>query len=113
MRSLLCGLLLLASACGLDRNIDRKVTIHQGVYGLLVDAQDQPALNVAVFVYAAGHVGAPAMTTSDRDGVYQIALPPGDYTLCTMGCTVIAVPASGKVRYDWTGGPAGGHWDKL
>ena len=47
MRYLLFALLV--SGCGLDRNIEGKVTIGQGVYGLLVQGcdssgcQDQPA----------------------------------------------------------------------
>jgi hypothetical protein len=93
----------------MDRNIEDKVTINQGVYGLLV-AADVPAANQNVVVYAAGANGEFATATSDRDGVYQIDLPNGDYTLCTSACTPITTPSSSLVRYDWTNGPGGGHW---
>jgi hypothetical protein len=111
--------LALVSACGLDRNIENKVTIDQGVYGLLIEGcdtsgcQDQPAAGTEVLVYAAGQNGAAATTTSDTDGVYQIPLPPGDYMLCTYNCTTITVPDAARVRYDWTSGQGGGDWQKL
>lgn len=109
----------LFSACGLDRNIESKVTIKQGVYGLLVEGcqasgcQDQPAANHPVIIYTAGQSGTYATETSDVDGVYQIDLPVGDYTLCTSACTPISIPTESKVRYDWTSGPGGGHWERL
>ena len=111
---------LALAACGLDRNIDSKVTIHQGVYGLLVSAcdssgcQDQPAVGEMVTVYSptqhdpAGY----ATAKSDGDGVFQVELPSGDYTLCTQICTPISVDGD-RVRYDWTSGPGGGRWDKI
>ena len=107
MRYLL--LMVLAAGCGVDRNIEDKVTIDQGVYGLLV-AADLPAAKQDVVVYAAGDAGEFARATSDHDGVYQIDLPNGDYTLCTSACTPISTPSNTLVRYDWTNGPGGGHW---
>ncbi len=107
-----------AAGCGVDLNIESKVTIQQGVYGLLIagcdttGCQDQVASNEHVVVYAAGQSGSYATADSDRDGVYQIDLPAGDYTLCTSSCTAISVPANDRVRYDWTSGPGGGHWDR-
>ena len=116
MRYLLFALLL--GGCGLDRNIEGKVTIGQGVYGLLVQGcdsagcQDQPAGGEHVTVYAASASSAFASTDSDSDGVYQIELPGGDYTLCTYSCVQISVPGAATVRYDWTSGPGGGHWSR-
>jgi hypothetical protein len=111
---------LLAVGCGsVDRNIEDQITIDQGVYGLLISGcdtsgcQDQPDKGEAVMVYVAGENHVHAMDMSDRDGVYQIDLEPGDYTLCTYSCTPITVPAASTVRYDWTSGPGGGHWDDL
>ena len=105
-------LLVLIAGCGLDRNIEGKITIHQGVYGLLVD-QDLPVANAHLVVLAAGQRGTYADATSDRDGVYQIELPVADFTLCTSSCTPITVQGSATVRYDWTSGPGGGHWERL
>jgi hypothetical protein len=51
--------------------------------------------------------------TSDSNGVYQVDLEGGDYTLCTYSCTQISLPAASKVRADWTSGPGGGHWDTM
>ncbi|MBV8761358.1 MAG: hypothetical protein JO257_28935 [Deltaproteobacteria bacterium] len=116
MRYLLFALLL--GGCGLDRNIEGKVTIDQGVYGLLVHGcdssgcQDQPAGGEHVTVYSASASSAYANADSDSDGVYQINLPAGDYTLCTYSCTPISVPDASIVRYDWTSGPGGGHWQR-
>ncbi len=116
MRYLLFVLVL--GGCGLDRNIEGKVTIDQGVYGLLVQGcdtsgcQDQPAGGEHVTVYAASGNGAFATADSDSDGIYQISLPGGDYALCTYSCTQISVPAAATVRYDWTSGPGGGNWQR-
>ena|ERR1051326_8477360 len=117
MRHLLFSLLVAAGlgGCGLDRNIEDKVSIDQGVYGLLVTTcdssgcVDQPAANEHVMVFAAASQGAYKSAVSDPDGIYQIMLPEGDYTLCVSACTQIRVP-SGTVRYDWTSGPGGGSW---
>jgi len=62
-------------------------------------------------VYAATSSGAYATITSDGQGVYQIKLPIGDYTICTSGCITISTSDS-TVRYDWTDGPGGGTWNK-
>lgn len=104
-------------ACGsVDHEIEDQITIEQGVYGLLISGcdtsgcQDQPAAGELVTVYATGAVGAFSKVTSDDDGVYQIDLAAGDYTLCTYSCVTVSVPAHAKVRYDWTSGPGGGRW---
>ena len=104
-------------ACGsVDHDIEDQVTIEQGVYGLLIagcdtsGCQDQPAAGEEVVVFAAGAKNAFTQATSDSNGVYQINLVAGDYTLCTYNCTTITVPANTKIRYDWTSGPGGGHW---
>ena len=112
-------LAVLVCGCGLDRNIDGKVTIEQGVYGQLIEGcdssgcQDQPAAGEHVVVYAASQSTVFASADADGDGFYEIALPAGDYTLCTYSCTQITVPDQSVVRYDWTSGPGGGHWERL
>jgi len=117
MRYVLCA--LLAAGCGMDRDIESKITIDQGVYGLLVHGcnsagcQDQVDRGEHVVVYAPGQSGAYAQTTSDGDGIFQINLPTGDYTLCTSSCTPIAITGHATVRYDWTSGPGGGQWQRL
>jgi hypothetical protein len=101
---------LLVTACAMDRDIATKVTIAEGVYGQLT-SDGLPVARQAVTVYTAS--GDYATATSDGDGVYQIALPNGDYTICTSACTTITTPSSARVRYDWTDGPGGGTWDKI
>lgn len=114
MRLWLCALLSVAGCGGVDRNIEDQITIDQGVYGLLIagcdtsGCNDQPAANADVAVYVPG--GEELIVTSDGDGVYEIDLPAGDYTLCTYSCTAVSVPF-GTVRYDWTSGPGGGQWE--
>jgi hypothetical protein len=106
---------LLVCGCGLDRNIEGKVTIQQGIYGQLVEGcdtsgcEDQPASGESVTVYAASASYSYASATADGDGFYEIELPAGDYTVCTYSCTQVSVP-TGIVRYDWTSGPGGGQW---
>jgi hypothetical protein len=109
--------MLAVSACGsVDHDIEDQITIDQGVYGLLISGcemdgcQDQPAVGEYVVVFSAGADGVFSKVTSNDDGVYQINLVAGNYTLCTYSCTTVTVPAHGKVRYDWTSGPGGGHW---
>lgn len=115
MRSWLMALVLapLVGCAGVDRDIEDQITIDQGVYGLLISGcptsgcNAQPAANEAVVVYVPGADNVRVM--SDADGVYEIDLPAGEYTLCTTSCTQISVP-QGVVRYDWTSGPEGGKW---
>jgi hypothetical protein len=102
--------LLFVAGCGMDREIT--LTIDQGVYGLL-SSGDTAAANQKVTVFAASSTGPYATATSNHEGVYQIDLPNGDYTICTTGCTTISTPSSATVRYDWTDGPGGGTWDKI
>jgi hypothetical protein len=117
MRYVLFALVLFG--CGLDRNIEGRVTIQQGVYGQLVQGcdssgcQDQPAAGEHVVVYAASQSSVYASADADGDGFYQVELPAGDYTLCTYSCTEISVPDHALVRYDWTSGPGGGRWERL
>jgi hypothetical protein len=117
MRSWLIA--LLAVGCGsVDRDIEDEITIDQGVYGLLVsgcdtsNCRERPAVDESVKVYAPGETTVHARGTSNDDGVYQIDLTPGDYSLCTYSCTAITVPANDIVRYDWTSGPGGGQWSE-
>ena len=120
MLRILLGVLLVvsvvASCGGVDHDIEGHVTIEQGVYGLLISGcemsgcEDQPAIGEEVVVFAAGSSGYFSKVRSDDNGVYQINLVAGDYTLCISSCTTITVPTKGKIRVDWTSGPGGGHW---
>lgn len=110
----LCLMALVVAGCGgFDRDIEDQITIDQGIYGLLISGcdtagcNDQPAAHEEVVVYVPGYEDQSVM--SDGNGVYEIVLPVGDYTLCTSSCTAVTVP-TGTVRYDWTSGPGGGHW---
>jgi hypothetical protein len=95
----------------MGNDIEGKITIDQGVYGLLI-ADQVPATHQTVTVYRAGAQNAVATMTSDLDGVYQIDLPNGDYTLCTAACIPISTSNETLVRYDWTNGPGGGEWQQ-
>ena len=116
LRFLLTVSLLAACGDSIDMDIEGRVTIDQGVYGLLISGcdtsgcKDQPAMGEQVLVYAAGSPGPFSQVRSDDHGVYQINLVAGDYILCTYSCTPITVLANEKVRYDWVSGPGGGHW---
>jgi len=116
MRSWLIALLAVGCGASVDRDIEDEITIDQGVYGLLIagcdttGCKDQPASGERVVVYAPGEPGALARATADQEGIYQIDLAAGDYTLCTYSCTAITVPASDVIRADWTSGPGGGDW---
>ena len=107
---------LLGCGDGVDRDIEGSITIDQGVYGLLISGcdtsgcQDKPAAGEHVMVYSPGESQVHATVTSDRSGVYQVDLEPGDYTLCTYACTPVTVRASDRIRYDWMSGPGGGTW---
>lgn len=116
MRSAVLLIAVLGACGGLDRDIEDQVTIEQGVYGLLVSGcdttgcNDQPAAGQQVMVFAPGVDRALTLTYSDDEGVYQIDLEDGDYTLCTYSCVPISIPAATKIRADWTSGPGGGVW---
>lgn len=112
-------MLVLVTACGLDRNIESEVQITHGVYGQLVHAcdvatcQDQPLAGVEVSAIIPGARAPIATNTSNADGVYQLGVISGDYFVCTpSSCTpaAIYVPEHDRVRYDWLSGPNGGRW---
>ena len=117
MRFALCALLLVGCGDSVDRDIEGQITIDQGVYGLLISGcdtsgcVDKPAAGEQVMVYSPGESQVHSTATSDRSGVYQINLEPGDYTLCTYACTPITIYNADRVRYDWTSGPGGGSWE--
>ena len=123
---LVIGLLL--TACALE-DIEDLVTIEQGVYGQCsVEDDVGPARYpcgsgkiFAVFLEEPGERGTEvpleasvAVTNSNRDGFYQIALDEGEYGLChivdngnepfVIACTEVTVRESRTSRYDYTFG---------
>jgi hypothetical protein len=115
-------LLVALVACGgIDMDIEDHVTIDQGAYGLLLKGcdtsgcSDQIGVGIGVTLELpppAGTIHGSSLdaTTSDAHGVYQFDIPAGHYQLCTVSCTPIEVPETGRVRYDWISGPGGGEW---
>jgi len=111
---------LVACGGGVDTDIESRVTIDQGVYGLLLEGCDagscriQIGSGIGITVEQPppnGTLHGPSLdaTTSDDRGFYQFDLPAGTYQLCTTACTLIDVP-DGLVRYDWISGDRGGEW---
>lgn len=119
MASAMKYLLLVAAlaSCGIDRDIEKDITIDRGVYGLLVrgcdtsGCKDQVDDHEAVTIMKIGQPGTLQTVMSDGNGVYQVSLPADTYQVCTYNCVTIDVPDHGTVRADWTSGPGGGDWD--
>ena len=130
MRSfkLVFSIALLLPACAME-DIEDLVTIEQGVYGQCsVEDDVGPAQYpcdsgkiFAVFLEEPGGRGTEVeleatvgLTSSNRDGFYQIALQPGEYGLChvvdngeepfVITCTEVTVKESQASRYDYTFG---------
>jgi hypothetical protein len=110
----------LAACGGVDTDIENRVTIDQGVYGLLLRGCDGGACRIQLgngigitveLPPPAGSIHGASLdaTTSDDRGVYQFELPAGTYQLCTTACTAIDIP-EGRARYDWISGDVGGEW---
>jgi hypothetical protein len=120
MCRLLSLVVCLAACGGIDTDIEGHVTIDHGVYGLLLRGCDTAGCRLQIgsgigvtleLPPPAGSLHGESLnaTTSDARGVYQFALPPGSYQLCTEACTPIEVD-DGRVRYDWVSGTRGGVW---
>jgi hypothetical protein len=74
---------------GIDTNVERFLTIHQGIYGQTLvrnDAGDTSlsyATGRAVASYATAAATAPeALTTSKEHGFYELALAVGPHHIC-------------------------------
>ena len=125
------GLLLVLGACTSSASdVEDSVTIERGMYGRLSssdsgDPSAGPFVDGGVTAYVNGNVVASA--TSDANGVYQLGLAGGTYTVCTLGadpetiydqwlhncagkCTFITL-GDELVRRDWAGNLSGGWWD--
>ena len=93
-----------------DRNVEGRLTITQGVYGQTTsqdDVGDNPvqyySMNLAIF--PKGETTNPINTvTSDAQGFYQLGLDPGAYSLCTSfnRCTNVELKAGECVRLDYS-----------
>ncbi len=121
---------LLAGCAGtndIDRDIEPGITITQGLYGQLTFVSDAGRVPPRIYAdasataFAAGTMTLDIGTTSDANGVYQLQLASGDYTVCTQGrtpadgianeggCLSITLGA-GRVRRDWEATIGGGSW---
>jgi len=95
-------------------SVESQITITEGVYGLLDNAQGLAMGNADVYAFGPQGQSDPLGSgVSNRDGVYQIGVV-GEFWLCvSSSCTnaIVNVPAGTLVRYDWTAnGPDGGQW---
>jgi hypothetical protein len=91
-----CMLAMCGSGCtgaelfGIDRNVETKLTITSGVYGQTTSQDDvgdhaPEYKSMQVNVFSSSSDEAPLATaTSDEVGFYEIALLPGDYSMCTV-----------------------------
>ena len=109
----------------IDRCVEQVIEIDRGAYGLTTTGCDTPdctesvASGIRVAVYPPGGgvtteaIGPSPIryTTSNKYGVYQLALAAGTYDLCTYSCTPLIVHEAALTRVDWTSGIEGGYWN--
>src|SRR6266513_1535567 len=116
MRNLLFLFLPFAAACGVDRDIEHRLTITTGVYGQTTSFNDVGA-NMSPKYYQMDielrgrddvHL---ANTRSADQGFYEIATAPGPYRICTSfgRCTNIDIAVDQRLRCDYEFGLSS--WD--
>lgn len=141
LRCLGLALILGAAGCGdegIDREVEKYLTITQGIYGQLTSYDDAGGethylRDVAVNAFAIPtpppeppmytippdeDLGPPvASMESTAHGFYELALDPGDYLLCAAPCgpglprcTIATVPPGGLVRRDYSFSNAPNGW---
>jgi hypothetical protein len=95
------------------------VSIDQGVYGALRTYCDTSFCgggdvinDEQLLIKDSTSSQTLATTTSNGDGYYEVALAPGDYTICMEGasCGAFSVDADHRVHLDFEAGPGGGRW---
>ncbi len=118
MKQMLIGCCLLAlcgsgctsaGASGVDRNVEMRLTISSGVYGQTTSQDDvgdhAPEFNsMEMSVFQSESGDAPiAKAKSDEVGFYEVALQPGDYSICTSfaRCSTFRVEQDQCVRLDY------------
>jgi hypothetical protein len=102
---------LLLLGCGLDGDIEDRVTIEQGVYGQLTTYNDTAPILATTYlswpvrVYSAprGTSEPLATTESDERGFYEVALAPGAYEVCVSDrqCHAFTLLAGQRLRLDY------------
>jgi hypothetical protein len=109
-------LVLALTVCGCSGEelcVERSVTIEQGAYGRLTYMSDvggserEPQRQTQVNVITPSNVNF--VTISDDDGIYELTLPDGDYSLCFTECEAFKIEGS-VVRVDFFGAFVGSHW---
>jgi len=97
-----------ASAGGIDRHVEDRVTLSTGVYGQTTsqdDIGDSPVKYKQMMLSVSAGAGDPPLATQTSDGVgfYEFPLTPGDYSLCTSfgRCTALHVETGQCVRLDY------------
>jgi hypothetical protein len=126
MRALLltgcCALVLLA--CGNNDDpevvvdVESRISIKSGVYGQTMratrvdsDAPEPFPLALDIVSTIGDILITVATVSSDKDGFYELDLPPGGYAICVSSfgnCQELRVQADQCVRFDYEfGAPAG------
>lgn len=103
----------LLAGCGgsVDRNIEGRVTLSQGVYGQTIDYNDVApgsfeymSEKLRVFAAPRGDSAAIAETTSDDRGFYEIQLETGDFEICINAdrtCHAFTIAEQARIRLDY------------
>jgi hypothetical protein len=107
---------------GIDHDVEHLVTIAQGVYGQAYELSDicesggcpEWAVPGLEFTVSGPMLAAPRTTRSGGPlGFWELALPAGDFTLCTTNedCTSVSISPGELERWDrvFTFGPPWAH----
>src|SRR5437870_1865164 len=108
MREGLILLLLVAAACGVDRDVEHRVTITTGVYGQTTSSSDVGSDRGPHYyqmdIELRDHTDARlAQARSGEQGFYELAAVPADYRICSSfgRCTDITIAANQRLRCDY------------
>lgn len=120
LKSIFAACVALSAACtdGADTNVERFVSIGNGVYGQTTTFDDvgnnsvEPHSMMLRIEHADGHTDsvAPKSVTSDSRGFYELAVGAGSYRICTTfdRCESLTISTDQLWRCDYELGPGPG-----